>query len=276
MPDLSHFPAPQDLATQLAERLPTFGDVAWLQETGSSNADLLSRARAQGAVAARPWILGAHRQQAARGRAGRAWQNTPGACLMFSCAFDTHLRGASLPSLSPLIGLATCESLRALAGDKAGRLQVKWPNDLHFDDAKLAGVLVETVRKSAGTKDGYVVVIGIGVNLSGGAGLSQSLQRPVADWTQVGASTALPDVIAALALAWQGAIAQLEAEGFDPVLARYARVDALAGQRIDVLDQGRLLHRGQAGGLDVHGRLLVHTAQGCIPVAVGEVSVRKP
>jgi len=276
MPDPLEFPAPQDLAAQLALRLPDFGHVAWLAETGSSNAELLNRARALGDSAARPWLLGAHRQRSARGRAGRAWQNTPGACLMFSCAFDTRLQGATLPSLSPLIGLATCESLRALAGDQAGRLQVKWPNDLQIDDAKLAGVLVETVRNGTGARAGQVVVIGIGINLTGGAELSQALQRPIADWARLQATAALPDLIAAMALAWQSAIGQLESEGFDRMLERYARIDALAGHCVDVLDQGRLLHRGQASGLDVHGRLLVHTAAGCIPIAVGEVSVRKP
>ena len=276
MPDPLEFPAPQDLAAQLVLGLPDFGHVGWVAETDSSNAELLNRARAQGASEARPWLRGAHRQRSARGRAGRAWQNTLGACLMFSCAFDTRLQGATLPSLSPLIGLATCESLRALAGDQAGRLQVKWPNDLQLDDAKLAGVLVETVRNGTGAGAGQVVVIGIGINLTGGTELSQTLQRPIADWARLQATAALPDLIAAMALAWQSAIGQLESAGFDRMLERYARVDALAGQCVDVLDQGRLLHRGHAGGLDGHGRLLVHTAAGCIPIAVGEVSVRKP
>ena len=275
MPDPLEFPAPQDLAAQLALRLPDFGHVAWLAETGSSNAELLNRARALGDSAARPWLLGAHRQRSARGRAGRAWQNTPGACLMFSCAFDTRLQGATLPSLSPLIGLATCESLRALAGDQAGRLQVKWPNDVLLDDAKLAGVLVETVRNTSGMRDAHTVVVGMGINLTGAADLSRALQRPIADWADVGATAPIAGLIAAVALAWRGAVTHLEHYSFDTVMERYAQVDALAGQGIDVIDQGKLLHRGRASGLDKHGRLIVRTMAGNVPVSVGEISVRK-
>ena len=50
-------PAPETLARTLADRLPAFQDIAWTRSTGSTNADLLARARS-GAGAGKPWLLG--------------------------------------------------------------------------------------------------------------------------------------------------------------------------------------------------------------------------
>ena len=50
-------PAPDDLARLLGSRLPAFQDVAWTASTGSTNADLLARART-GSGAGKPWLLG--------------------------------------------------------------------------------------------------------------------------------------------------------------------------------------------------------------------------
>ena len=63
-------PAPEALTRELGSRLPAFQDVAWTASTGSTNADLLGRARA-GQGAGKPWLLGTHLQETGRGRAGR-------------------------------------------------------------------------------------------------------------------------------------------------------------------------------------------------------------
>ena len=182
-------PAPETLARTLADRLPAFQDIAWTRSTGSTNADLLARARS-GAGAGKPWLLGTHLQETGRGRAGRPWQNRSGSTLMFSCAFDVHLPATQLAALSPLAGVAACEALRTVAGPEPRGLCMKWPNDVQWHDAKLAGILVETTRNPGGRDAGYTVVIGMGVNLIDAAELSLALGREVADWTQVQAGAA--------------------------------------------------------------------------------------
>ncbi|HEY0294135.1 MAG TPA: biotin--[acetyl-CoA-carboxylase] ligase [Bordetella sp.] len=268
-------PAPQALARMLADRLPDFRQVGWTARTGSTNADLLAQARER--PEGKPWLLGAHLQTNGRGRVGRSWKNLPGAALMLSCAFDVHLPVATLPALSPLAGLAACEGLRALIGGPgASRLAVKWPNDLQWGQAKLAGLLVESVRNPGGPGSGYTVVIGIGLNLCDADALSQALERPIADWTQVDARHAIDAVDLACALAGSLHQAMLDAQrhGFDTFAQHYARVDALAGQAVNVIDQGRILQQGIAQGIDAHGRLLLATPDGIQPIVVGEISIR--
>ena len=266
-------PAPEALARELSARLDGFQSVAWTASTGSTNADLLARARAGGGT----WLLGTHLQQTGRGRAGRPWQNRSGAALMFSCAYPVRMPANGLPALSPLAGLAACEALRGLAGG-AGGLCVKWPNDVQWHDAKLAGVLVESTRDPA-VPGGHTVIIGMGVNLRDADTLSQALGRSVADWTcvveQAGSAPAsAADIVCAVATAWRDAVRELEADGFAPFQRRYAAVDALAGRAVNVIDQGAVLFSGTARGLDEQGRLYVQTADARVPVSVGEISIR--
>lgn len=266
-------PAPETLARELSARLDGFGDIAWTARTGSTNADLLARAR----HCRDPLLLGAHQQDAGRGRAGRPWQTRPGDALMFSCAFPVRLPSVRLPALSPLAGLAAGEALRQLAGD-ADALRVKWPNDLQWREAKLAGILVESTRNAL-LPETYTLVIGMGLNLAGAEQLSRALGRQIADWQSIIVETGQPaasvaDIVCTTVNAWRHAIVELQEAGLEPFLPRFSAMDALAGREVNVIDQGAVLHTGIAQGLDEIGRLIVETAQGRVPVNVGEISIR--
>lgn len=282
-PKLPSLPEPAALEDEITHALPRFRQVRWVASTQSTNADLMHMARAEGGPLARPWLLGAHLQERGRGRAGRSWQNRAGANLMFSCAFDVFLPVAQLPTLSPLAGLAACEALRTLLGDACrDRLSMKWPNDIQWEEAKLAGILVETTRARASrlAADHYVAVIGMGINLDDARALSQSLNRRIADWSEIaradghaGAATHAA-IVARIAQSWYDSLNDATAFGFDALPRRYAAVDALAGRHIHVLDNGRLVQAGVACGVNTAGQLLLRTPEGEAPVHVGEVSVR--
>ncbi len=281
MPSL--LPTPPEMLAGLYTALPQFRQIQWVNETASTNADLLHQARTTEQNLARPWLLGTHLQTQGRGRAGRTWQNRTGANLMFSCAFDVFLPAHQLATLSPLAGLAAGEALRTLIGPAhQPGLTVKWPNDIQWQSSKLAGILVEVTR--AGTarlaRDHHVAIIGIGINLNDARALSQSLNRQVADWAEIAkvdaqASAASPmAIVAGIARAWYATINDVIREGFAEFPARYARLDALAGQHINVLDNDRIVHAGIACGITPAGQLRVRTPEGETPISVGEISVR--
>lgn len=284
LPHSFSFPSPPEMADALASALPQFGDVQWHAEAGSTNAVLLDRLRGARASAPTPWLLGTHRQVSGRGRAGRAWQHADGACLMLSCAFVADIPARRLPALAPLVGLVSCEALNALAPRAQPALSLKWPNDVQQNGAKIAGILVETARSPNGAD--YAIVIGMGLNLFNSAALSTALGREVTDWSEVTGSCAAQGeqqapcqdashIAAALATHWAALIDQYSRDGFSAFAQRYAALDALAGQSVDVIDQGRTLFRGVARGCDAEGRLLVETRDGLRHVHVGDVSVRR-
>lgn len=280
--DAPFLPDPDQMAAGLRTALPFFRQIDWQAETGSTNAVLLARARQAHGAVARPWLLGTHLQTQGRGRAGRTWQNRVGANLMFSCAFDVFLPARQLPTLAPLIGLASCQALRQqISPEHRSRLNMKWPNDLQWDHAKLAGILIESTRSStAQVADHHLIIIGMGLNLLDARALSLSLDRNVADWAGLAATdiqAAQSDAVtlaACAARAWYEALNQATAHGFADLPARYAQVDGLAGQPLDVIDAGKLRQTGIACGIDTQGRLLLRNADGVHPVSVGEISVR--
>jgi len=276
-------PEPDAMVRSLRAGLPQFTQIDWVESTSSTNADLYARARDARGALARPWLLGAHLQERGRGRAGRTWQNRRGANLMFSCAFDIFLPPRQLPSLSPLAGMVACETLRrVISPNNRPHLTMKWPNDIQWKGAKLAGILVEVTR--AGTArlapDHHIAIIGIGINLDDARALSQSLNRRIADWAEIARTDALATTVTAAGLvtrigqAWYDGLNDATARGFKTFPARFGQVDALLGQTVDVVDDGRLMQTGVACGVNTQGQLVLRTPQGETAVTVGEISIR--
>jgi len=282
--NLQPLPEPEDMKAALSGALPQFRQIQWVRTIASTNASLMELARADRGQLARPWLLGAHLQEHGRGRSGRSWQNREGANLMFSCAFDVFLPPRKLPTLSPLVGLAACEALRKLISPELRlNLSMKWPNDLQWRYAKLAGILVETTRAGASrlSPDHYVAIIGMGINLDDARALSKSLNRSVSDWSEIAredpsAAQVSPSLmVSSVAQAWYDSLNEVTAHGFDFLPERYAQVDALAGQHIHIIEHNRIIQAGIACGVDTNGQLQLRTPAGQIGVSVGEVSVRR-
>ena len=287
------FPSPNTFRERLATLLPEFDAVDWVKSTGSTNKDMGDLARAMASttalsadvpvstVAAASWprLLGAHLQTAGKGRAARPWHNAAGECLMFSCGFAPKIAAGDLPGIAPALGIASCLALRSLLTPLIGaraahQLTLKWPNDLQWKGAKLAGILVETAPSTTARQP--ILVIGMGLNLSGASELSAELKRPVADLSHILLEQAIDPItlVAALAQAWQRTLHDYAAKGYAVFAPRYQEVDGLLGEYVDVIDQGKLLHTGIACGTDSIGRLKIETASGILPILVGDVSIR--
>lgn len=113
----------------------------------------------------------AEHQTEGRGRLGRAWHDEPGSSLLFSLCLRPPLAQALWPSFTAVAGEACADGIAALTGR---RPEVKPPNDLLFDGAKLAGILAE----GAGGR----IVLGVGVNVKrvpfeGAAALGPDVDR---------------------------------------------------------------------------------------------------
>jgi BirA family biotin operon repressor/biotin-[acetyl-CoA-carboxylase] ligase len=138
-----------------------FSDVRRVDETGSTNADLLASARDG---AREGLVLVADHQTAGRGRAGRTWTAPPGASLLLSVLVRPPAGLAGLSSMA--MGLAAADAVDGVAGF---RPRLKWPNDLVWPgdgsapDRKLAGILAEAHWPA---EDEVAVVIGIGLNVN--------------------------------------------------------------------------------------------------------------
>jgi BirA family transcriptional regulator, biotin operon repressor / biotin---[acetyl-CoA-carboxylase] ligase len=268
------------LAT-LAERPARDWTIEIVDETGSTNADLMTQLRAlpRNSITA-PSVRVAYSQTAGRGRRGRAWLAEPGNALLMSvgCVLKRPIEGLS--GLSLAIGTAVLDALSRLPLSPSARPALKWPNDVLLDDGKLAGILIETAWNTPGAT---AVVIGIGTNLHGAEQLAAQVEDANRSSTPGAAPAALarawPDAnltetLAALLNALDAALPRFEAEGFRPFRQRWLDAHAWAGREVALLDQGLEVTRGIASGVDESGQLLIDAPEGPRTVTTGELTLR--
>ena len=237
-------------------------------QTGSTNADLLARI----ASLATPTLLVAESQTAGRGRAGRVWHTTATSALTFSLAWKFRRPLHALIGLPLAIGVALAEALLVFGI----KVELKWPNDVLRDGAKLAGILIETAQNKAidpGAAASTWTVIGIGVNLAMPQDLQNRIGRAVADVSEL-LGHDRERLLALLLSALSDALAEFDAQGFSVFAARWNRLHAYTGRTVRILDNDRVVHEGAAVGVDDKGCFLIDTAGGRIAVVAGDVSLR--
>lgn len=229
------------------------------------------------AVDWQPCLLVAEQQTAGRGRMGRDWHAEPLASLTFSLALP--LAPADWSGLSLAVGVAIAEALGTLGGAaSAGRVALKWPNDLWLREAaggdgtvgrKLGGILIETV--ATGPK--RLAVIGVGLNILPQPGLrAAEAQTGVACVQEIDPAASAPQVLAALARPLVLALLRFEREGFAPFAEAFAAHDLLHDRPVTSTHADA--PEGVARGVSANGSLRVETPRGLIELHSGEVSVR--
>ena len=112
----------------------------------------------------------AARQTHARGSRGRTWQTLPGN-LALSVLLRPYGLAAQAGQWALLSAVALTEAIEAAVPGTS--LQVKWPNDVLLDGAKVGGILIDTALDGAGQL--AWLVLGFGANLAA----APDLPRPV-------------------------------------------------------------------------------------------------
>jgi BirA family biotin operon repressor/biotin-[acetyl-CoA-carboxylase] ligase len=270
-------------------------EVRVVEETGSTNADLLAQARSG---AGEGLVLVAEAQTSGRGRMGRRWISPPRRSLTFSVLLRPAVPAGRLGWLPLLAGVAVASALQQTAGVDA---RLKWPNDVLVDGAKIAGILAERWTNA--------VVIGTGINVlqhrgelpvptatsllvaqgagpAGAAGPAVARGAgPVEAWEAgpagapgpgAGADmrerllTAVLDELARWYNAWLDQPQPGDADGCG-LRAEYLRRSGTVGSAVTVMLPGGQNLTGMAAGIDAAGRLEIRTPAGLVQVSAGDV-----
>jgi len=144
-------------------RLPEGWRHLHVDELDSTNT-ALKRMVEMGTEAAEGMIVSARIQTAGRGRDGRAWSSPPGN-LYASILVEPPEQISRAPEISFVAALGVIAAIQSLVPDRASdeAVRAKWPNDILFEGAKVAGILLETAQAPDAAKP--CVVLGIGLNL---------------------------------------------------------------------------------------------------------------
>ena len=217
--------------------------------TGSTNADVATLARLG---AAEGLWLRAERQSGGKGRQGRAWVSFPG-----NLYASTLVRLQPDDPPAPTLALVAAVALHEVASVYVTGVQIKWPNDLLFDGAKLAGILLERQEEA--------VVIGFGFNL---AHHPQGIDRPATSLAALAGMAPEPgafvEILAETFARWLG---RWRSEGLAPVRRQWLAAAHPLGTALWT-NEGE----GLFDGLDEEGSLRLRLADGTISlVRAGDV-----
>jgi BirA family transcriptional regulator, biotin operon repressor / biotin---[acetyl-CoA-carboxylase] ligase len=209
------------------------------------------------------WIV-AREQTAGRGRRGNIWVSPPGN-LYATLLLQNPAPPRHAAELSFVAALAVLDAIAGRAPRLAGRLALKWPNDVLCGGAKLAGILLE--GRMLGEK--IAVAIGIGVNC-----IDHPAQTsyPATDLASAGVRVSADDLFTALSGTMLRRLAQWQSgAGFAAIRRDWLSRAAGIGEPMRVRLPEREIF-GHCEGLDDSGCLLLRLDGGSLQtIAAGEV-----
>lgn len=219
-----------------------------LPQTGSTNADLLAALRGGERVGEGDWLV-ADRQSAGRGRQGRDWFDGAGN-FMGSTIVRLGPRDPSPATLALVSGVAVHEAVVPLLAD-ASALTLKWPNDLLYAGAKLAGVLLE--------RQDDAIVVGIGVNLAAAPSLPD---RATIALAELGPAPSRDFFAQSLAAHFAAELDRWRTYGLELLVRRWEAAAHRAGTALTVNPPGEPAIGGSFAGLSPEGSLRLHLDNG--------------
>ncbi len=193
------------------------------------------------------WIV-AERQSAGRGRHGRKWEDATGN-LLCTLLIDPKCAPAKASELSFVTGLAVADAVDSLLG--AFKAEIKWPNDVLLDGAKVSGILLESAAGSDGAM-GWLA-IGVGINLKW---FPDGTPYPATSLKAHGADISIEQGLSAFAAAMEARLQDWRTEGFAPIRAAWLKRAKNLGGTITARLPGETLE-GTFEGMDADGALLL-------------------
>jgi BirA family biotin operon repressor/biotin-[acetyl-CoA-carboxylase] ligase len=167
-------------------------------------------------------------QTGGRGRLGRTWVDEPGTSLLLSVLLKPPA-GKSPAELTLVAGVAVAQVVERALGRPA---QIKWPNDVLVDGAKVSGGIADL-------RDG-AVVLGIGVNVN----QTTYTSLKTIDGRERDVAPLLDDLLATLRDRYDDWLANGlpldEIAARDFLRGKRVRVNGLEGEVVGVRRDGRL------------------------------------
>jgi BirA family biotin operon repressor/biotin-[acetyl-CoA-carboxylase] ligase len=168
-------------------------------------------------------------------------------------------------------GVAVAEQLERYC---AGRVKLKWPNDILLTGKKVCGILAE-MKTAADSIDFVIIGIGLNVNM-------QLHQFPVEIQTiatslreVIGYEIPRQELIIGIYENMTKWYKQFLEDGFEPIRKKWLEYSAMAGQRVQVVFRDKKIC-GEALGIDEQGSLILLDKNGkTIKVSAGDATILK-
>jgi BirA family biotin operon repressor/biotin-[acetyl-CoA-carboxylase] ligase len=200
-------------------------------------------------------VVCAESQTKGRGRLGRAWTSPKYKGLYFSIVLRPSIPLNQLAQLTLMSAVALTEAIEDISKLKP---LIKWPNDILWENHKLAGILTELRAESDQVK---FVVVGIGLNVN----TSLNQLTPGATSLKVAAKHSFDraQVFQCILCSMERGYLKLLNQDFAGVIEEWKKRSATLNKRVRITDSVGTIE-GQAIDLDEDGALLIRKDNGCI------------
>jgi BirA family biotin operon repressor/biotin-[acetyl-CoA-carboxylase] ligase len=144
-----------------------------LDETESTNKYLYEMLNADDACVYDLTTVVAEYQTGGRGQRGNTWESNKGENLLFSMTLlPDFVKAKDGFIVSQAVALSMQQELSRVG---KGCIRIKWPNDIYWNDRKLAGILIENGLRGQNIR---YSIVGIGLNVNQ-TKFSDALPNPV-------------------------------------------------------------------------------------------------
>ena len=205
-------------------------------------------------------LLVAHSQTAGRGRMGRNFYSPTGTGAYFSILHTLTTPLCDAVAITSAASVAVMRAIRSIAGIQT---EIKWVNDLYYQQKKICGILTEAA--SAG--DSTHVIVGIGINLD----TSDFPQDLIGIAGSLGVQIDVSQLIAQI---YQEISLYLKDPTKREWLDDYRAHSCVLGKRVSWID-AQITRIGTAESIDEDGALLIRDEKNeLIRLHTGEISLR--
>lgn len=242
-------------------------------EINSTNDYTTDMARLLGASAcnasAMVYACLAEMQHQGRGRLNRQWFSPFGVNLYFSSLYEFKKDIGELGGLSLIVSIAIIKTLEDLNIHKG--IKIKWPNDIMFEDKKLAGILIEIIAETNGT---VKAIIGIGINVNMSQPLLMTVNKPCTSLKQICNENIDRNLLAAkLIINLNNLLSQFAGSNLANWQQEWKNYDYLSQKKISIISQDQKIY-GTVFGINEKGFLLLEHQDGTIKAySSGDVSI---
>lgn len=210
----------------------------------------------------------AEQQTQGRGRLNREWYSPFAQNIYLSLLYSFEKEVSELAGLSLVTSLAVLKALHSLGVDE--QVFVKWPNDVYYDNKKLAGSLIEIQPEGPGV---FQVIIGIGLNVNMVED-NHSVSQPWISLRKILGTYVDRNILCARLLHYLLLnLEQFKTEGFAPFAQAWMRSDCLNHKTVTIKNVNEKI-QGYVMGINDQGHLLLKLANGNIRAfSAGETSI---
>lgn len=218
-----------------------------------------------------PFAVASSCQTKGRGRLGREWQSGSAENLYLSVLFEPKMPAQQLQHFTLWAGIHICRALQSFV--PKAELKIKWPNDLHCQGRKFAGMLTEAKMDADGIRS---IVFGVGINVNSNPNHFPEEIRKLATslYAVHGEELTINTIAAAVLHAVTCAYKVCMEANAESLPEAWAPLNALEGRLVTAL-RGSTEISGIAGSIDASGALLIETPSGVEAVRAGDVTLKK-